>query len=114
MRRDAVYLIDIIEAAKLVMSYVTEKSKEDFLADSQCQDAVIRRLEIIGEAARRISEEIRIQHASIPWKSMMGMRNLMIHEYDGVDLSVVWETVQKDLPVLMAKVEKILAAIGGK
>lgn len=57
MRRDAVYLVDIIEAAKLALSYVTEKSKEDFLVNIQCQDAVIRRLEIIGEAARRISLE---------------------------------------------------------
>ncbi|MHA1568300.1 MAG: HepT-like ribonuclease domain-containing protein, partial [Alphaproteobacteria bacterium] len=68
-------------------------------------------LEIVGEAARRISAELRAQHPHLPWKSMMGMRNVMIHEYDGVDLGVVWETVKKDLPDLVAEMERTLTAI---
>ena len=80
MSRDTEYLIDILEAAKLALAYVSGKSKDEFLEDTQCQDAVIRRLEIIGEAARRISDETRAKHPDLPWKAMMGMRNVMIHE----------------------------------
>ena len=111
MQRDAEYLIDILEAAKLVLVYVKEKTKEDFFNDSQCQDAVIRRLEIIGEAARRISDKTRSQFPDMPWKDMIGMRNFMIHEYDDVDLFMVWETVQTDMPLLINVVENIIQTL---
>ena len=107
MSRDKEYVIDILEAAKLALSYVSGKTKDEFLKDTQCQDAVIRRLEIIGEAARRISDETRATYPKLPWKAMVGMRNVMIHEYDGVDLNIVWETLQKDLPDLVKSIEKI-------
>jgi len=89
MSRDTEYLIDILEAAKLALAYVSEKSKDEFLEDTQCQDAVIRRLEIIGETAGRISDETRVTHRKLPWKAMVGMRNVMIHEYDDIDLVIV-------------------------
>lgn len=111
MQRDAEYLIDILESAKLVLVYVKEKTKEDFFNDSQCQDAVIRRLEIIGEAARRISDKTRSQFPDMPWKDMIGMRNFMIHEYDDVDLFMVWETVQTDMPLLINVVENIIQTL---
>ena len=110
MQRDSEFLLDILEAAKLAVSYVGEKSKEDFLKDVQCQDAVIRRFEIIGEASRRISEETRISHSELPWGEMIAMRNVMIHEYDDVDLVIVWETVKNNLPSLIESLERILAA----
>ena len=87
---------------------MSEKSPEDFLKDSQCQDAVIRRLEIIGEAARRISPETRARLPQLPWEAMIGMRNILIHEYDDVDLMIVWDTVQKDLPRLVANLENVI------
>jgi uncharacterized protein with HEPN domain len=90
------------------LGYVLGKTKEEFLRDSQCQDAVIRRLEIIGEAARRISQPTRARISQIPWAAMIGMRNLIIHEYDDVDLQVVWDTVQEHLPNLIQAIEPLV------
>ena len=109
MQRDKAYLLDILEAGKLAISYVDKMSMEEFLKDTQCQDAVIRRFEIIGEAARRISDEIKADHPEIPWFEIVGMRNIMIHEYDDVDMVVVWNTVKKDIPSLIAAIDKILS-----
>ena len=108
MQRDRVYMVDILEAAKLAVSYIENKSKDDFLNDIQCQDAVIRRLEIIGEAARRMADETQAAFPNLPWHEMIGMRNIMIHEYDDVDLDTVFKTVQKDLPSLIKSLEQIL------
>jgi len=108
MQRDNVYILDILEAARLAITYVGEKTKEDFLNDLQCQDAVIRRLEIIGEAARRISEKTKSTFWNLPWYEMVGMRNVMIHDYDDVDMVIVWETVKNDLPPLISELESIL------
>ncbi len=108
MQRDKEYMLDILEAAKLAIDYIGDKSREEFFGDLQCQDAVIRRLEIIGEAARRISEETQAAHPDLPWSDMVGMRNIMIHEYDDVDLVIVWETVNNDLPPLIDALEKVL------
>ncbi len=107
MQRDKEYLLDILEAAKPAIEYVGNKPREEFFGDLQCQDAVIRRLEIIGEAARRISEETRAAHPDLPWSDMVGMRNIMIHEYDDIDMAIVWETVRNDLPSLIDSLEKI-------
>lgn len=107
MQRDKTYLLDILEAAKLALSYVGNKTKEDFFSDIQCQDAVIRRLEIIGEAAGRISEETLNHVSDLPWSEMIGMRNIMIHDYDDVDINIVWETVQNDLPLLISVLKNI-------
>ena len=110
MRRDAAYLRDIVVSARLAMSYVEGVGGEAFGQSTQLQDAVIRRLEIIGEAARRVSEATRQRYPDLPWREMIGLRNQVIHLYDGVDLKIVWETVQKDLPALLAQ----LAAIVGE
>ena len=83
----------MLEAAKLARGYVSGKSKDDFFRDCQCQDAVIRRREIIGEAARRVSEQTRSSLSSLPRAAIIGTRNLVIHEYDAVDLEVVWDPV---------------------
>lgn len=108
MPPDAANLVDILEAARLACTYVQGKSKEEFFRDSQCQDAVIRRLEIIGEAARRVSQRTREEIPHIPWSAMVRMRNLMIHEYDGVDLQIVWDTVQEHLPTLIRVIEPLV------
>ena len=108
MSRDAIYLLDILEAARLAQTYVAGKTFDDFAQDMQCQDAVIRRLEIIGEAARRLSDETRQSLPAIPFNTIADMRNLLIHEYDDVDLSIVWDTIQNDLPPLITTLEKIV------
>jgi uncharacterized protein with HEPN domain len=105
MKRDQAYFFDIAEAAKLAVSYVDQTTKEAFLSDTKSQDSVIRRLEIIGEAAKRISEETRNAHADFPWKEMIGMRNFLIHDYDDIDIHIVWRTVTKDLPDLLSKMK---------
>jgi uncharacterized protein with HEPN domain len=108
MSRDPQYFLDILEAAKLAQSYLARKAKEEFLQDTLCQDAVIRRLEIIGEAARRLSPEARTSLPELTWNAMIGMRNLLIHEYDDVDLSIVWDTVKIDLPALIKAIDPLV------
>ena len=113
MDRDQGYLLDILEAARLAVFYVEGISAEDFLQDTLRQDSVIRRIEILGEAARRISPATRALLPTIPWSEMIGMRNLLIHDYDDVDLPIVWQTVQHDLPRLIAQLEPLIPSTEG-
>jgi uncharacterized protein with HEPN domain len=108
MSRDDTYLVDILESAKIALDYVFDKSWDEFCEDMQVQDAVVRRIEIIGEAARRISQETRDKNPQIPWREMTSMRNLVIHEYDVVDINQVWDTVQNKLPSLIEELSKIV------
>ena len=108
MQRDRIYLSDILDAARLAVSYLDGVEMEAYIHNVQLQDSVIRRVEIIGEASRRISEETKAAHPNIPWREMIGMRNFMIHEYDDVDVWVVWETVRYDLPQLITQIASIL------
>jgi uncharacterized protein with HEPN domain len=102
MSRDPAYLEDILVSARLARSYLAGKTRDAFAADLQCQDAVIRRVEIVGEAARRLSDATRASLPSLPWRKIIGMRNVMIHGYDTISLDIVWETVQQDFPLLIA------------
>ena len=108
MSRDAAYLLDILESSRLAVRRLEHVVREQFFNDLEQQDAVIRRLLIVGEAARRVSEETRIRTSELPWSSMIAMRNLLIHEYDDVDMAVVWDTVRNNLPDLIAKLESII------
>ena len=80
MSRDDTYLVDILESARIAIDYVSGKSWDQFEEDLQCQDAVLRRIEIIGEAARHISPQTRRKHSQIPWREMTSLRNLVIHQ----------------------------------
>lgn len=82
---------------------------ETFMSETHWQDAVIRQLEIIGEAAKKLSDDLRIKYPEIPWKRISGLRDILIHNYMGVDLSAVWEITQKNLPDLKQHVQKILS-----
>jgi len=106
--RDAGYLLDILNAPRAAVQYLTGRSVESFSADTQCQDAVIRRLEIVGEAARRVSAASQSTLTEIPWEQMIGIRNVMIHDYDDIDLLIVWDTVTKDLPPLIRQLEGLV------
>ncbi|MBF0462923.1 MAG: DUF86 domain-containing protein [Magnetococcales bacterium] len=108
MERDTGYLIDMLDSARLAVGYLEGTDKMRFVADVRTQDAVVRRLEIIGEASRRLSEQSRASLPELPWRAMVSMRNLMIHEYDGVDYALVWETVKNDLPPLIQLLDKRL------
>ena len=81
---------------------------ERFMAESQWQDATIRQLEVIGEATKQLTEELRSKHSQTPWRRIAGMRDVLIHDYMGVDLNAVWGVTQKDLPKLKEDVEAIL------
>lgn len=105
MERDRAYLLDILESARLAVAYLSGVPREAFLRDIQLQDSVIRRIEILGEAARRVSPATCEALPEVPWAGMVGMRNLMIHDYDDLDLEIVWATVQHDLPDLIARLE---------
>ncbi|MEO5888440.1 MAG: DUF86 domain-containing protein [Anaerolineales bacterium] len=105
---DTVYLRHILDAIELVEDYTKGMSENDFLSNSMAHDAVVRQIEIIGEAARNISDEFQEKHSSLPWAKMTGIRNKVIHEYFNINYSIVWDTVQDDLPLLKKSVKKIL------
>jgi uncharacterized protein with HEPN domain len=108
MNNDLVYLHHIIDALEKIGRYLTGKSLKDLFLDDMLLDAVVRELEIIGEAAKNISNEFQKNNPSIPWQSMTGMRNRLIHEYFGVDKKVVWDTCQIDLPELKKLISVVL------
>ena len=97
-RSDADLADDIREASRRIAAYLGDLTYTDFLADTKTQDSVIRNLEIVGEAARRVSNDLRARTPGLPWKSMADMRNRLIHGYFGVDLDVVWKVARDELP----------------
>ena len=106
MQRDLAYIADILQASRLIQLGVATP-KQKFLDDWMQQAAIVRQLEIIGEATKRISEDFRNQHPQIPWHSMAGMRDMLIHEYDSVDYDEVWQTDRHDIPQLIVLLEPL-------
>jgi len=102
------YIQDILTAIGRIEEYSVD-GKKKFLMDSKTQDAVIRQLSIIGEAAAKIPSSLRARHTDIPWKDIIGMRNILIHDYSEVNIRRVWETVVRDVPVLASAMRAILA-----
>ena len=105
---DSVYLRHISDAIKIIEEYVHGLSNDQFLSYRMAKDAVVREIEIIGEAANNISDEYQQSHPEVPWGKMIGIRNKIIHEYFSVNFSIVWDTVQDDLPILKESVKKLL------
>ncbi|NTU62465.1 MAG: DUF86 domain-containing protein [Chloroflexi bacterium] len=105
MQRDETTLLDIAEAARLVVSFVQDMSKAVFLDDYKTQSAVLYQLIVMGEAVKRLSSEFRAQYIEIPWSLIAGMRDHLIHGYDIVDWDEVWKTATSDVPDLLAKIE---------
>ena len=98
MKRDVrVYLDDILDAILKIEEYTKESSEEDFCKNSQMQDAVLRRLEIIGEAVKHIPQKIRNEYPEVPWKQVTGMRDILIHEYFGVNLKRAFKVVKNNI-----------------
>lgn len=112
MRDDSVYLGHIRDAAEKVASYVAV-GRDEFMASSHWQDAVIRQLEIVGEATKNLSADLRSRYPDIPWRRFAGLRDVLIHQYMGVDLVAVWEITQSDLPKLRKRAEEILGELAG-
>lgn len=107
MKNDNLYLEHILECINKILSYSANLTYEEFLKNEMLQDAVVRNLEIIGEASNKISEETKKKNPDIPWKPIIGMRNRLIHDYFGVDNGAVWQTLIEDLPALKEKILKI-------
>lgn len=110
-RDDSVYLRHILDAIARVATYLDGVDEGSFNQNHLIQDGVIRQIEIIGEATRQLSADLRKQYAQVPWQDIAGMRDKLIHGYFGVDIEKVWLTAQADLPVLKIEVEKILEEI---
>ncbi len=105
MQRDLQFLLDMLQSAELVMTYTAQCSKDEFVENVQLQDSVIRRLLVIAEAARRVSEATRQTLTNISWQEINGMRNRLVHEYDDVNLNIVWDVVQFELPPLIEELK---------
>ena len=97
-RADRELLSDIHEAIQRISTYLVGVEYDSFAKDTKTQDAVIRNLEILGEATKNLSEEFRAAHIGVPWKSMAGARDRLIHHYFGVNLDIVWQIVSTELP----------------
>jgi uncharacterized protein with HEPN domain len=101
MSRDyRLYLDDILEAIHQIRTYVADRDEESFATDRKTQDAVIRNLEIIGEAAGRLPEQIQKAGPDVDWRKIKGLRNILIHEYFGINLSIIWDVVESKLDPL--------------
>lgn len=107
MKDDKVYLISIDESIDSIAEY-TRNGRTEFVRTKMIQDAVIRNLEIIGEATKKISQDLRDKHNDIPWRKMAGLRDVLIHDYLGVDLTMIWNIVQNELPNLKNKIKTLI------
>lgn len=106
-RRDEDYVGDIREAIARAAEYTAWYDYDRFLADRKTQDAVVRNLEIIGEAAKQVSPEFREQHSQIPWSDLARVRDKLIHHYFGVDFEIVWRITREELPDVAAKLDQL-------
>ena len=110
-QRDAAYLWDMREAARDCLQFVKGADYEQFCGNRMMHSAVERRLEILGEAAGRVSESFQGAHAEIPWKEIKGIRLLLAHHYGDVNLHELWQAVQRDLPNLLSKLEPLIPPV---
>lgn len=100
-RNNALLIGDMLESAQKIMSYTKDMNFNDFESDNKTVDAVVRNFEIIGEAANRLDEEYKKDHPEVEWDHLRGFRNRIVHEYFGIDLEIVWQIIEDDLPSLI-------------
>jgi len=109
MPRDyKLYLEDIQQAIGKIYEYISGLDFEIFKKDSKTIDAVVRNLEIVGEAVKQVPENVRIMHPNIDWKKIAGLRDILIHSYFGVDIEIIWSIIQNNLPELKEQIDNIL------
>lgn len=108
MRRDEAYLLDILIAARKALQFTSGVSKEEFEENEVIQNAVMYSLQIMGEAAARVSKDTRRVHPEINWLQMVGLRNRIVHEYFRIDYGTIWDTIHNDLPHLVELIEPLI------
>jgi len=108
MSRDEAWLLDIAEAGRAIEEFIAGLDRAAFLEDRKTQSAVLHQILILGEAAKRVTDTYRHDHPDIPWRQMAGMRDVVIHAYDSVDLDEVWNTATGDVPELLAQIRPLL------
>ncbi len=101
-------LLDIQSAARRIQSYVQDRTWEDFEQDPKTQDAVIRQLTVLGEAATHVPPEVMELAPEVPWNAIRGLRNVVVHEYFGISLRILWNTASKNIPELESQIEALL------
>ena len=107
-RNEKLYINDILEAIRNIEDYTKSISFKEFSGNQMIIDAVVRNFEIIGEAANHVSPKTRFSVPEIPWEDITGMRNKIIHEYFGVDLEIIWQTIQESLPDFKKTIKKLI------
>jgi uncharacterized protein with HEPN domain len=104
-RRDSHYLEDILEAGERIAAYITGHTLESFMESKMVQDAVMRNLQIIGEATKRLSPQLRSDYPDLPWREMSGLRDRIVHDYFGLNHQTIWAVVTQELPQLLPQIE---------
>ena len=112
-RRERDYLYDIWEAMDRILSYTGGLDYDQFMKDTKTQDAVLRNLQVMGEATRRLSRQLREAYTHIPWREIAGMRDKVVHEYFGINYDIVWTVVSRDIPNVFPHIAAILEQEGG-
>lgn len=109
MRRDEVTLLDIAEACREIADFIRGMDFEEFVGDRKTRSATLHQLLVMGEATKRLSSDFRNRHPQLPWSAMAGMRDVLIHGYDQVDLEEVWKSASVEVPQVLEDVEQLLA-----
>ena len=108
LKSQRIYLNDIIDSINAIIEYTSNLGEENFSVHKMVQDAVLRRLTILGEAVKRLSLGFKQKHKEINWKIIAGSRDIIVHKYDGIDYSIIWNVIIKDLPILKEQIERII------
>lgn len=110
MSRDQQSIQDMLNAAQEILSFTADMDYSSLESDRRTQAAVLYEIVVIGEAANRVSDEFRAAHSTIPWKDIVGMRNILTHQYDNVDPETVWDVIHQDIPELIAMIKPLLSS----
>jgi uncharacterized protein with HEPN domain len=113
-RRDRDYLYDVWDAMDRILSYTRELDCDQFMQDKKTQDAVLRNLQVMGEAAKKLSVPLRETYSDIPWREIAGMRDKVVHEYFGINYEIVWTVASRDIPDVFPRIDMILRQERGR
>lgn len=109
MRSEELYLVDIIEAIDAIGAFIAGRSQEEFTNDDLLRSGVLQKFSVIGEASRRLSDDLKQRYPNVPWDKMIGMRNVGVHAYFELDWNIIWDTATEDIPSLRPLIVEILA-----